>query len=155
MKLGWSVLGKANIVIAFALWAMLLNGCAADPYAVGNMLPGRITCLSDGKVYPALVEISYGSGKMTATDPNTGEYFEGTYTAILDQRVTQHSRETFWGTENAGQSVETSGVAQASAVLVGNKGTVLNIKMQVKPGSPPIGYGEAEDNKGKKYNVQF
>ncbi len=145
-----------KIALGFlGLMAVIVSGCAADPYSVGSMLPGRITCLSDGKVYPMEVEISYGSGSMTATDPNTGERFEGKYTAILDQRVTQHSRETFWGTEDAGQSVETSSVAQGSAVLVGDKGTVLNVKMHIKPGSPPIGYGEAEDNKGRKYNVQF
>jgi hypothetical protein len=143
--------------IAIALLAIFLAGCASepDPYAIGNMLPGKIISLSDGTAFPAQAEISTGSGKMTATNPVTGEIFEGKYTALQENKVVQHVDNSFWGNGDTDQAVETSDIAHGSAVLVGNKGTVLNIKLEVKAGSPPIAYGDAEDNKGNKYNVQF
>jgi hypothetical protein len=143
--------------IAIALLAIFLAGCASepDPYAIGNMLPGKIISLSDGTAFPAQAEISTGSGKMTATNPVTGEIFEGKYTALQENKAVQHVDNSFWGNGDTDQAVETSDIAHGSAVLVGNKGTVLNIKLEVKAGSPPIAYGDAEDNKGNKYNVQF
>lgn len=142
----------AAVLIAAAL---VLGGCETSPYVVGAMIPGRITSLADGRTLPMQIQLSYGSGRMTAVDPKTSEMFDGTYTAIQQTQVTQHTQPSLFGDEDVGQSVATSDVAQASAVLVGNKGTILNIKMQIKAGSPPIGFGEAEDNHGAKYNVQF
>lgn len=138
------------------LFAILLSGCATGQlnYA-GKMIPGKIVSLSDGMVYPMQIEVTKGSGKMTATNPTTGEYFEGTYTAIRETRQIQYSRQGLLGAEATQKAVEIGDTAPLSAVLVGNKGTVLNIKMQVKAGNPPIGYGDAEDNKGRKFNVQF
>ena len=146
---------KMRMVVA--ILAILLAGCATepDPYAMGNMLPGKIISLSDGVVFPAQAEISTGSGRMTATNPVSGEVFEGRYTALQENKVVQHVDNSFWGNGDTSQSVETSDVAHGSAVLVGNKGTVLNIKLEVKAGRPPIAYGDGEDNNGKKYNVQF
>jgi hypothetical protein len=146
---------KMRIVVA--MLAFLLVGCATapDPYGLGSMLPGKIVSLSDGVVFPAQVEITYGSGKMTATNPVTGEVFEGRYTAIQENKVIRHVDNSFWGNGDTSQAVETSDIAHGSAVLVGNKGTVMNIKLEVKAGHPPIAYGVAEDNNGKKYNVQF
>ncbi len=144
-----------RIAIAFLTFALAACATGPDPYALGNMLPGKIVSLSDGTVFPAQAEISTGSGRMTAVNPVTGESFEGRYTAILETKVVQHSTTSFWGDEDAGQSVESSDVAQASAVMVGTKGTVLNVKMKVKAGHPPSAFGDAEDNKGQKYNVQF
>ena len=143
--------------IALIALAFLLAGCASepDPYGMGAMLSGKIICLSDGTVFPAQVEITTGSGRMTATNPVTGEIFEGQYRALQENKVVQQVDNSFWGNGDTSQAVETSDIAHASAVLVGNKGTVLSIKMEVKAGHPPIAYGDAEDNKGAKYNVQF
>ena len=65
---------KGEMRIVIALLAFVLAGCATepDPYAIGNMLPGTITSLSDGKIFPAQAEISTGSGRMTAINPDTG-----------------------------------------------------------------------------------
>jgi hypothetical protein len=139
--------------IAITLLALLLTACAAGGYAPGTMLPGKIISLSDGTTFPMQYEFAASSGAMTATNPVTGEYFQGTYTGIQETHVVQHTEASFWG--DTDQSVETSAVAQAAAVLVGNKGTVLNLKLHVKIGNPPSGFGEGEDNKGVKYNVQF
>lgn len=144
-----------KLAAVIAVLAIALAGCATDPYPVGSMIPGRITSLSDGKVLPMQIQLSYGAGKMSAVDTASGETFDGSYTAVVQTNVVQHSQPGLFGDTDTGQSVQTSDVAQASAVLVGTKGTVLNFKMTIKAGSPPIGFGDGEDNHGKKYNVQF
>jgi hypothetical protein len=140
--------------IVVVLLAVLLCGCATQGYAPGTMLPGRIISLSDGTTLAMQYELTSGSGRMVATNPVTGEFFQGTYTAVLENRTRTHVDNSLFGNDNE-TSVETSDVAQGSAVLVGNKGTVLNLKLQVKVGNPPSGFGEGQDNKGVKYNVQF
>ena len=140
---------RFSIALAF----LLLCGCAADPFAGGTFVPGKMTSLSDGTVFPMQIELSYGSGRLTATDPVTGEILTGTYTAILETHVIQHQSTSLFGEDET--ATDTSGIAQGSAVLVGNKGTVVNLKLQIKPGTQPSGFGEAEDNHGKKYNIQF
>lgn len=137
------------------LLIIFLSGCAVPTNKVGDMIPGRIISLSKGTLLPMQIQLSYGSGKMTATNPTTGESFEGNYTAIQDTKAVQYSKPTLFGDQETHQSFERSTTSPTSAVLVGNKGTVMNIKMQIQAGNPPIGFGEAEDNKGEKYNVQF
>jgi hypothetical protein len=143
--------------IAGCLFAvtLLLCGCAQSPYQLGAFIPGRIVSLADGKIMPMQIQLSYGAGKMTAFDPVTSETFDGTYTAIQEAKSSQVSRPGLFGDTDVGSEVTVTNMSQASAVLVGSKGTVLNIKMQIQAGSPPIGFGEATDNAGKKYNVQF
>ncbi len=92
---------------------------------------------------------------MTATNLSTSENFSGTYTCMVETKTVQDSRPTFFGDQQTKTSLELSDVVPGVAVLVGDKGTVLNIKMTIKAGNPPIGYGNAEDNKGKKYTLQF
>ena len=147
----------APILIALA---GALSGCAEtyDPYGIGAMLPGKLISLSDGRTLPMQVEITpmdRPSGKLTASDPKTGETFAGTYTCIVGSKVISHSTNDFWGAEETSQSLEVSNVAPCTSVLVGTKGTVLSLKMTARAGHPPVGTGDAEDNKGKKYSVQF
>lgn len=147
-----------RLMVALGVVA-LLGGCATtDLHPVGSMLPGQIVSLSDGRVLPMQIELtplSHPSGKMLATDTASGEVLSGTYTAILGTSVTQVSRPTLFGDQTRATAVQTSDIAQASAVLVGNKGTVLNLHMQIKAGNPPVGFGDGEDNKGRKYSLQF
>ncbi len=121
-----------SMVSMFLLTALTI-GCVA-PYREGDMLPGKIIKLTNGVVFPMYIAYSYGTGRMTATDPETGEVFEGTYTGVRD------------GFSNT---------ATATAVLLGTNGTVLNIRMKIQIGNPPVGYGEGEDNKGRKYHIQL
>ena len=139
--------------IAITLVALLLCGCATEGYAPGSMLPGRITSLADGTTLAMQYELTSGSGKMIATNPVTGEILQGMYTAVLETKVHTHQSNSLFGSDDT--STETGDVAEGTAVLVGNKGTVLNLKLHVKVGNPPTGFGDGEDNKGVKYNVQF
>ena len=140
--------------------ALLLAGCATgpDPYATGTMLPGKMTALNDGHVIPVQIQLqpmSHPTGIMTAADPATGEQFSGNYTFIVETRVVQQSRPGLLFDDQTSQAVQTSDVAPGTAVLVGDKGTVINLKITAKAGSPPVGYGNGEDNKGRKYSLQF
>lgn len=138
-----------------AIVVLALAACTAPVNTLGTMISGSLTSLSDGVVLPMQIEVTYGSGKITATDPRNGEVFSGTYTAILETQVQQHTQQTFLGPEVTGQTVQTSGIATGTAVLVGNKGHVMNVTMKIQPGNPPRGFGEAIDNRGQKYNLQF
>ena len=135
------------------LLALLLCGCATEGYKYGDMLPGRIISLADGTTLAMQVELTSGSGKMIATNPVTGEILQGNYTAVLETKVHTHQSNSLFGSDDT--STETGDVAEGTAILVGNKGTVLNLKLHVKVGNPPTGFGDGEDNKGVKYNVQF
>ncbi len=142
--------------VAVIALALLLGGCASGEYQAGQMLPGRIISLADGTTLPMQYELTSGSGSMTATNPKSGELFQGTYTAILESHTVQNTSTSIFDlSDDDAQSVSTSDVAQGSAVLVGNMGTVINLKLHVKVGNPPTGFGEGEDNKGVKYTVQF
>ena len=139
--------------IGIILLALLLCGCATEGYAPGSMLPGRIISLADGTTLAMQYELTSGSGKMIATNPVTGEILQGMYTAVLETKVHTHQSNSLFGSDDT--STETGDVAEGTAVLVGNKGTDLNLKLHVKVGNPPTGFGDGEDNKGVKYNVQF
>ena len=146
---------KIWLVPAMLIWV----GCEVpDPYPVGSMLPGKIICLADGKTLPMEIEItvaSHPTGKMTATDPVTNERFNGTYTCMVEQKMVSDSAPDFWGSHHVKTSVATSNVVQSVAVLIGDKGTVLNVKMSIRAGKRPVGFGDAEDNKNNKYTIQF
>jgi hypothetical protein len=147
--------------IAIVILALAVTGCAVGPYysyTGGEMIPGRLISLEDGHLIAIQIELSTGAGKIIATDQKTGEIFSGNYTAVSEDKYIQYTRETFWGTERTQQAIEASSSVPATAILVGDKGTVINISMRIRPGGRntlPIGYGEGLDNKGNKYNFQF
>ena len=45
--------------------------------------------------------------------------------------------------------------ANTKAILIGDKGTVLDVQMLIQPGVRPKGIGEAVSNKGERFQVQF
>lgn len=149
-------------LLSLILVAIVISGCATGgykyQYAGGQMIPGRLISLSDGTLIPMQIELSTGQGAITASNPKNGEVFNGNYTAIPETKYVQYSRETFLGAQNTQQAVEVSSSVPATAIIVGDKGTVINITLRIKPGNnhvAPIGYGEGTDNNGGKYNFQF
>lgn len=139
--------------------ALATTACATtSPYQIGSFIPGRMIALNDGKLYPLQIQLSTfanPTGKMIATDPASGEIMEGYYTALPSTTYTQTARPGLLGPQAAGTATQISDTVPASATLVGNKGTVVQLRMQIKAGTPPIGFGEGEDNHGIKYSVQF
>lgn len=144
------------------LLAFLLPGC-------GTMLPGQIYS-TDGAVLPFEIEQSTGAGRVAATDPRTGEQFTGTYTAIREQQTSmnfgtifsQQNRSTDAGlaqtsgaSTRVGTAISGSNIANATAFLKGDRGTMLTCEMQIQAGFAPHGIGACQDNNGKQYRLQF
>ena len=124
----------------------------------------------DGKVIPFQIEGAIHSGKVTANDPSTGENFTGTYVGVLERTTATapnsgNGQGNPFGTAgssqfNANDSDFTfapagSSITNASALITGDKGTVLTCEMKIQAGIEPHGLGNCEGNKGKKYKLQF
>ena len=152
--------------LGLAAIAMLLVAC-------GTKLPGKLYSLEDGVVMEFQIERSYGTGDMYAQNLKTGEKFSGQYTGTYkgggtttttgsgDYSGTTSSSSTGTIYRHSG-SVSTSSTsftppsdATARGVLIGDKGTVIELYMDIRPGIVPKGHGEGIDNKGRRYQVQF
>lgn len=150
---------RRQLLISVAAMAVAaIAGCATSPTGGdGTMLDGSLVSLKDGVVMPFQIERSRGTGALRATNPQTGEVFEGQYTG------------RFTGGGFATGSVFTPGVgystvhlsrpptgAEARGYLRGSKGTVISVALDIVPAIlRPHGYGEGKDNKGNNYQVQF
>ena len=121
---------EGDMKLAPCLLALLISGCAAsDLRPAGTFAQGRLISVSEAKVIMLQID---GSGRMSGVDTSTIEAFHGTY-----------------------QLADGAAAGRMTGILTGNKGTVFNIEMTMKTGKHPIGGGEATDNSGKKYNIQF
>ena len=97
------------------------------------------------------IQTSYGSGKMTARDPKTGEKFSGEYSAFYKGQESIHGNV---GGVGVSLNKRPTG-ANASGILVGESGTVIRIYFEIKPGIRPTGHGKGEDQAGNEYDVYF
>jgi hypothetical protein len=114
------------------------------------MLPGTIMS-NDGKMLSFEIERGHRSGKVTAFDPSDDERFVGSYVAIVNGvSSTAYSPLAGFGVERL-----TSNVANAQALLHGDKGSILNCDMQIEAGFFPHGIGTCVDNHAKGYRLQF
>jgi len=125
--------------------AIVLSGC------VGTMLPGRMYASPSGQILQFEIETSYGQGKMTAFNDQTGEKFTGEYSAI------RRGGGMMLG--NAGNSnvtlLQPPLSANGQGVLVGDKGTMIRLYLEIKPGLRPTGHGTGTDEEGRRYEVFF
>jgi hypothetical protein len=142
---------KPKLYLLIGLAAIFLAGC------VGRALPGKIYSLDDAVVMPFEIETSYGTGDMRATNPKTGEKFTGQYTGTTSGGGYTYGTVT---NQQTGQSANVSAYspptsANARGVLIGDKGTVIEVFLDIKPGVRPKGHGEGRDNQGRRYQVQF
>ncbi len=128
----------------------LLAGC-------GVALPGKIYALDDATVLSFEIETSYGTGDMRAHNPKTGETFTGQYTGTTKGGGYSYGSAVNWQTgQTVSGSVYTApSSANARGVLIGDKGTVIEMFLDIKPGLRPKGHGEGRDNHGRRYQVQF
>lgn len=152
--------------ITCILIAFMLSAC-------GTKLPGKLYSLDDGVVMEFQIERSYGTGGMYAQNFKTGENFSGQYTGVYkgggtattfgSGSYTGSSTNISTGTmyQHSGQVTSNSTTfippsnATARGVLIGDKGTVIELYMEIRPGIVPKGQGEGVDNKGNRYQIQF
>ena len=140
------------------LKALLLSfGALALSSCAGGMLHGQMFRLDNGAQWPFDIQTSYGTGKLTATDPQTGEVFTGQYTGVYQGGGSSYgtafnaqllSTTTF-------QSFTPPSNATARGILRGDRGTVIQIYLDIRPGLVPKGHGQGLDNKGRQYQIQF
>ncbi|WP_404422974.1 hypothetical protein [Nibricoccus sp. IMCC34717] len=128
-----------------ALMCLALVGC------VGIPLKGRMYDVQTGEQMEFVIHTSFGNGKMTASDPRTGETFEGEYSGIIDRSGvvtgTVNNKPVLLHTGN--------GHANARGILRGSKGTVIQVVLDIKPGARPRGNGEGVDQRGNRYQIHF
>ena len=152
---------KTTLRLCAVVCACLLAGC------VGTMLPGKLYSLGDAPtVLEFQIEISFGTGKITAKNPKTGESFDGQYTGVMHHTAgssapivvptgaTALERGAQQGAAIAAAAPKAD-YATARGVLIGDKGTTIELTMEIQPGLKPSGHGEGQDNKGVRYQVQF
>lgn len=123
-------------------------------------LKGTLTCLADGTAMPFRIEkkMAWGgsaTGGVAATHPVTSERFTGQYTGILPSSRGTAQLHTPSGRWLYGNYQETGRNANAVATLTGDKGTVIQLEMQILAGWTPHGIGSGADNRGQRYQVQF
>jgi hypothetical protein len=125
-------------------------------------LSGRIYSLADGVVFPMEIETSYGHGAIRCDNPATGEHFEGTYSGVSGGASGIGTSTTYASLRGVhGSATGWSGVfvqslkANATALLIGDRGTILDCHMDIQCGIRPHGVGVCADNTGKTYQLQF
>jgi hypothetical protein len=135
--------------------AVLWSGC-------GIGLSGRICSLADGVVFPMEIETSYGHGTIHCDNPATGEHFEGTYSGVSGGASGIGTSASYANLGSVhGSATGLSGVfvqslkANAMALLIGDRGTILDCRMGIQRGIRPHGMGVCVDNTGKAYRLQF
>jgi len=149
-----------NIFVSILLGALLV-GCVTVP--ADRVFHARIYNLSTGEVIPALSHTDRaGKSVVTAGPSISGETFTGEATSI--QNAVETSSYGSSSISNPGvpystyvssssYAVSRPGYQNGTAILVGNKGTVIDIVYQVNLSG--TGQGEGRDNKGVTYRVQF
>lgn len=133
--------------LVYILTAVVLSGCIA----MGTMLPGRIYAEPNGQVLQFSIEKSRGQGKMTAYNPQTDERFTGEYSAMY---VGGSSTVGMVGGKNVVLHQGPTG-ANGKGVLVGDKGTMIRLFLEIESGNRPTGHGTGTDQEGKRYEIFF
>jgi hypothetical protein len=157
--------------LCFIASTLLLAGCASTPSNTVDSrhrgwLVGTLTC-SDGNVLNFLIQKKMviggsASGGVYATNTVTGKEFEGQYTGIMDSGSSRGwATGSAWGSGGyATGTAESYGrwqseIANTQAFLNNNKGTIIQLRLQIHAGWIPHGFGGGRDNHGKDYQVQF
>jgi hypothetical protein len=125
-------------------------------------IPGELTSLADGTQLPFRIEKIWawggsGSGGVAATNPKTGEQFTGTYSAIRegDRSGTAFVSGRYGQPLGTATYSERGRNASGVATLTGDKGTVIQLDMQIISGWSPHGVGSGADNRGNRYQLSF
>lgn len=151
-----------KLAIALLL-ALTLSACATQSVS------GKIYAIAEKTtVLEFTIVQENGTKKMTAKNPDTGENFSGECTSIVTgyrpsgaayvPPARPATNAFARGVEQGAQIVANTPVASqasARAILIGDKGTTIQLTMDVSTGPHPHGHGEGTDNKGVRYQIQF
>jgi len=144
-----------TLIVMIALVSCAPQGPSGP--AIGEMLPGNLFSQS-GKVLDFAIQKTYGSGAVSAFDSDRQERFSGSNVAVLASTTTSARAVVTNGSGFAvGNATESSGsnMADATAYLRGDKGTMLTCTMRIQAGVYPHGIGDCTDNRRTTYRLQF
>jgi hypothetical protein len=130
-------------ILCFIFSIFSVQGCAS----MGKPVQARMYNLQDGTVINLEVERSHDHGKIKGLGAD-GEIFEGEYSW-------QNSPSVTVGMINGASAygVTAPGSLFGVGVIRGNRGTI--IELQVVSSRHGHGGGDAKDNRGKTYRIQF
>ena len=113
--------------------------------------------LPDAADHALKIERSRGTGGLWATNPKTGERLKGQYTGRYEDggSSTAEVRNNATGATGTVNTYSPPTSANARGYLRGDKGTVIDVYLDITPGIIPRGTGEGIDNKGNRYRVSF
>ncbi|MCH1498038.1 MAG: hypothetical protein L7U83_03115 [Akkermansiaceae bacterium] len=98
----------------------------------------------------------FGTGTVSVTLPS-GEYCKGPYSTVVGGVMS--SDVLSWGSESgviSGAVVSSGGInglQTTRAVLVGDRGSIIDVEGYTSGASPTHGFGKAKDNKGSVWKL--
>jgi hypothetical protein len=87
--------------------------------------------------------------------PKTGEHYAGNYVGILEAVGGSSVTVSSAGNVGATSFGLGSNIANATAYLTGDKGSMMNCEMKIEASISPHGIGGCTDQRGGKYRMQF
>jgi len=165
---------KSHILRIIALLMLIaVAGCATGPSTgrnikIGDMLPGEIISLKDGTKLTYEIQFTssaQGRGTMTAFNPVSKESFQGQYRVILTGggSSTGVVRDS-WGWPSGTVTTTSDPKAAARGFLKGDKGTVIDVSLDLTPVKSNAqdgvffffsGQGAGTDNHNDRYQIYF
>lgn len=162
-------MSSRNSWIIVLLMLIAVAGCATGRnIKIGDMLSGEMVSLKDGTELRCEIQFTSSiqkTGTMTAFNPVSNESFQGRYRTILTGggSSTGVVRDS-WGWTTG--TVKTSSDPRASArgILKGDKGTVIDVSLDLEPVKSNAdegvffffhGQGTGTDNHDVHYQIQF
>lgn len=146
-------------LFSLSVVALLLAGCVTVP--AERVFNGRVYNLTSGEVFPFVAHTNRdGKSVLTAGPTASGESFSGegqsiqnaVATSTYGSAVATNPGDTFSTyVSSSSYSISKPGYQNGAAVLIGNKGTVIDVVYQVTYAG--TGEGEGRDNKGNRYRI--
>lgn len=133
-----------------------LVGCGVHTTPTGDMLYGKMYDVSDGAVLTFEIQPAIQSGAMRAYNPATGERFEGPFTSTYRRGgVSQGTFARYYAEvpDNFGGTSFPS--SDLMGILVGDRGTIIEVYLESNTGMLPSGHGIGRDNAGRRYQIHF
>jgi hypothetical protein len=151
-----------KIIALFMMMSLLaLAGCSTVP--ADRVFSGRIYNLATGEVIPFTTHTNRdGKSIVTAGPTASGETFSGeaqsiqnaVQTSTYRSAVASNPGETFSTyVSSSSYSISRPGYQNGAGILVGTKGTVIDVVYQVTYAG--TGEGEGKDNKGNHYRLML